>query len=362
MPEHKNILIAPNAFKGTLSSLEVSDIIHAVFKEQLPGTKFTKLPLADGGDGTLDVLSEKLKFDRITLPTFDPLGRSILATYGLKDRVAYIELAEASGISHLKVKELDPKKANTFGTGILVKDAIDKGASTIKIFCGGSASIDLGLGIIAALLGMEKYRLSNPLFDADGILKQIDNIRSDYLKVEYEIYTDVINPLLGDEGAVQVFGMQKGVEEGMRKDYEEKITAVISQLNIEHQTKGMGASGGIPVIFDHLKNVKPELAGDYILKILEVEDQIEKSDLTITGEGKFDQQSISGKLSGEILKLCQKHNTEMIIISALNGGFYPDGVEIVTLENYLSTDEKKALDYTSQLKKALEKYIKKHDW
>ncbi|NMM47108.1 glycerate kinase [Marinigracilibium pacificum] len=360
MFSNKKILIAPNAFKGTLTANEVAESISNAVHENSQPQSLKILPLADGGDGTLRVLTAALNLEITECQTVDPLGREINALYGIKDGAAYFELAEASGIQHLRKEELDPSIANTFGTGLLILDAIKQGIKDIRLFCGGSASVDLGFGIIAALAGIQKYSKTNPIFSFQSILTEAHHLRNKYSDISFSIYTDVNNKLLGENGSINVFGRQKGIKEEEIERYEKTFTQIATALNYEDDISGMGASGGLPFAFYQIFNVIPVLATKEIFKLLNLRQEIRESDMVITGEGSFDEQSIQGKLTGEIWKECVINSKDLIIVSAIDGHYKLEGAEVVILRSYLEDQERDKMNYIDQLSTALRRYIQKN--
>ena len=227
-----HVLISPDKFKGSLSASQVCDALEKGIKKCRPKTVFTKMPLADGGEGTLDVIHQLHGGTWVSVDTFDPLMRPIQADYlFLADqKTAYIEMARASGLALLNAKERNPLKTTTFGTGILIADALERGATHIILTIGGSATNDAGIGMAAAL-GWK-------FLDANGLilspigenLLQIASIESPSLAYTctFTVVTDVTNPLAGPTGAAHVFARQKGANATSIKQLDKGLNNVAS--------------------------------------------------------------------------------------------------------------------------------------
>jgi glycerate kinase len=302
-----HILIAPNAFKN---SLEASQVAKAIQQ----GLELSKLkcttecfPIADGGDGTGSLIIEKCDGKIIWKQVHDPLGRKIRASYGLIDngKTAVIEMADASGLRLLNKDELNPLKTSSYGTGQLIRFALDRGARRIIIAMGGSATVDGGCGILSALgvvfLDARGERLIvTPEFLAS--MAKIDTSELDprIFDSEVVILCDVDNQLLGEQGAASVFGPQKGASpddvqllEAFLKNFAAISTAQsgINMADIKHG----GAAGGAATGLHTWLNAKLVNGIDYFLSLTNFDEALKRSDLVITGEGSIDRQTLQGK-------------------------------------------------------------------
>ena len=301
-----HILIAPNAFKNSLDAGSVAAAINEGLKQSNLACTTTCFPVGDGGDGTGALIIQHFNGTIIKAEVQDPLGRKIATSFGLIDngQTAVIEMADASGLRLLKANELDPLRANSSGTGELIKHALSKGVSKIILCIGGSATIDGGIGILQALgfrfLDKNKKDLSTPgsLSEADTI--DLSGIDQRIMNCKLIILCDVENKLLGKEGAAAVFGPQKGA----LPDDIKKLEASLSNLKevILQQTgkdisliKHGGAAGGVAAGLSALLDAQLVNGIDYFLSLTGFDGELEKADLVITGEGSIDIQTLQGK-------------------------------------------------------------------
>ena len=335
-----NILIIPDSFKGSLSAKEVSKEIHKAIKKMLPSSIVNELPFSDGGEGAIDFLKNNKKGKLILTKTFDPLGRKINAPFFLfnNNRTAWVELSQASGINLLKKSELNPFKTSTFGTGILIKKAINMGCKKIYLGIGGSSTHDLGSGIFVALGGKLLNKKNTEIALGGGELNKCIKINTESLnKKVYEaeiiIASDVNNPLIGENGAAKIYSKQKGASENQIMELEKSsiyFSSLIKKLNSKEisKIKGGGAAGGTAAGLHGLINSKIKNGFDILKKISNLEKIIKKSNLVITGEGHFDNQSLNGKLPIRIAEITSKYKIPTIILTGKKS------VEEKKLENF----------------------------
>lgn len=326
----KKILIAPNAFKHSLSALDVAKVIKQSL--DLPSEI---APIADGGDGTIDIVNyyfKKSKF--IECNVHDPIGRNIKSKWLLLDNeTAVVELAKASGISLLKEDELNPMWANTFGTGELILSALDKGCKKIIIALGGSATVDGGLGILQAL-GVKIFAGKKHLIKAGGgFLSQIHEINFSSLDkrikgVKLDVLCDVKIPLLGEKGTVNKFSVQKGAKVGEKvilengmKHYSETVKKITGN-DCENELM-VGAAGGVAFSLKTLLGAELFSGFLYIAKLISLEEKIKDADFVITGEGNLDAQTLMGKAVYELTKLAKKYQKKIIAFC----GTYDKGID-----------------------------------
>ena len=322
----KKIVIAPDSFKGTLSSLEVCNIVKKSLLEENADLEITEVPIADGGEGmTESFMCAMEDSEKNELKAESPLGREIDVYYAvIGGDTAVIEMAMASGITI--EKENDAMRASTYGTGQIIKDALDKGIRKFFLGIGGSATTDGGIGCTAALGGkfLDKDGNEVPLcgkgltdivsIDLSGLDKRIK-------ESEITVLCDVKNPLYGKTGAAYIFGPQKGASEKQVEilDAGLKNLADISAEYLKKdfsQYEGTGAAGGLG--FALVAFLGGTLKGgiDHILDMLSFDEKVKDADLVITGEGKMDSQSLMGKLPFGVAKRCA--HTRVVAIVGLN--------------------------------------------
>ena len=317
------IIIAPDKFKGSLTSFEVCKAISDGIKKTNEKNEIIEFPMADGGDGFASVLQHYLKTDTVICDTVDPLGRSITAFYQWdeKNKIASIEMAVASGLVLLKEKERNPLLTSTFGTGLLIKHAIEKGAAKIILGLGGSATNDGGTGILSAL----RFQFVNDkgvLLQASGEnLLQIKKIITPSVlpPVKFEIACDVQNILCGPHGAAYVYAPQKGANKEQVELLDRGLRNLADVLNKKtgkdiSNEPGTGAAGGIGAGLLTFFDVQMRKGIELIMEACKIEEQLTDADLLITGEGKIDEQSSSGKVVGHMTGLANKYGIPCIAI------------------------------------------------
>jgi len=315
------ILIAPNSMKGSLSAFDFADITEKALLDVSDEFEIKKIPVADGGDLTGEVLSRHLGAKSIEVEVSGPLGKRITSKYSVSGRTAIIEMADASGMKLIKAEELNPLLTSSFGTGELIKHAIESGCSDIYLAIGGSATVDGGLGMIRAL-GFELLdREKNELKGRGQDLIHLKSIRKSKLidNVTIQIICDVDNPLLGINGAAHVFGPQKGATSEVVDMLEEGLKN-LADILFEQSGKdvrdipGAGAAGGIslPLVAFGQAEIVP--GADFICERLEVEKWTKWADLVITGEGKVDSQTLNNKAPFAVSKLARKYRKPVFAI------------------------------------------------
>lgn len=301
------IVIAPDAFKGSMTSSQAAKALERGIVSWEPTTQCTLLPLADGGEGMVDAVLFGRAGTRTKVRVLDPLGRPVEAHYAWfpEDNLVVIEMAQASGLPLLGADERNPAKASSFGTGQLIGDALDHGATTIVLGLGGSATVDGGFGCLQAL-GMEFFAESEKLEWLDGTLDTVtrldrSGLRPELGQVEIILATDVTNPLLGPEGAVHVFGPQKGLKEEELEAFERGMESWSELLQTEagcesRSLSGAGAAGGIGFALSCFAHCRTRPGFDVVAEFVGLEDALAAADLLVTGEGSMDAQSFFGKV------------------------------------------------------------------
>ena len=321
----KRVLIAPNAFKHSLSAIDVALTIKSTLESFKLNFNYELAPIADGGDGTIDVMNfyfKKSKFIKANVN--DPLMREIQSEWLLlDDETAVIELAKASGISLLKQNELNPMWANTFGTGELILQALAKRCKKIVICLGGSATIDGGLGIVQALGGKMFDKKKQPVKAGGGFLSSVEKIDLSSLDkrikdVKLNVLCDVKSTLIGKSGTIN-FSSQKGASEGEKVVLElgmKHFAEVIKKItNLDCDNEPMvGTAGGVAYGLKTLLNAELFLGFTYLSNMISLEDKVKSSDLVITGEGYLDSQTLMGKAVFELARLTNKHHKKVIVI------------------------------------------------
>ena len=325
------IVIAPDSFKGSLSSVEASKIINDAIMEFDPTIETVQIPMADGGEGTVDAVLWSRGGEKISCRVLDPLGRTIDAEYGWLDeeKTAIIETAAASGLPLLAKEELDPERASSFGTGELILDALERGAERIILGLGGSATIDAGTGLFQAL-GVKFYdQTQNELDWIGGRLAQISAIDlsgmdSRLENIRIQVASDVTNPLLGPEGATAVFGPQKGLAPHQYETFEYSMQrfADLAECHTERNVAaepGSGAAGGIGFLLRAFLDVEFRSGLELIAGISDLETHLQGADLVLTAEGRVDGQSIFGKVPVGIGRIAKRTEVPVVAFAGAIG-------------------------------------------
>jgi glycerate 2-kinase len=310
------ILIAPDKFKGALSARDVGEAIAAGLREILHDAKIDIVPMADGGEGTAEVISHALGGSWVQCKAHDPLDREIEARYGWVDnrKLAVMEMSEAAGMRRLASNELDPIRATTFGVGEIISDAVKHGAEEIIIGLGGSATNDGGFGMARALgfcfLGNDGRKLECNMHSSLEELARIEKPHD--LKLPKIIAAvDVRNPLLGENGATRVFGPQKGVTPDQVDKFERALTqladVVAKQFGFDYRNEsGAGAAGGLGFGLMSFCGAKIQPGFNVVAESVGLEAKITDVDLVITGEGSLDRQTLEGKTPAGVANLARK--------------------------------------------------------
>ena len=326
------IVIAPDSFKESLTAKEVCLAIETGFKRVFPEATYCLIPVADGGEGTVQSLVDATQGKILHLQVTGPLSESVDAFYGLLgdgSHTAVIEMAAASGLHHVPEHLRDPKLTSSYGTGELIKAALDHGATKIIIGLGGSATNDGGLGMLSAL-GVDFLDKDNQNIVANGAgLQHIKSINIDGLDTrlascEILVACDVDNPLCGHHGASHVFGPQKGATpediqllDDALKHYGDCIK---QQFNIDVLNQaGAGAAGGMGAALMAFTNATLKPGIDLVLEAVQLNNYMDKTDLVITGEGRIDNQTIYGKTPMGVAKIAKQFNIPVIGIAGSLG-------------------------------------------
>ena len=325
----KKIIVATDSFKGSLSALQACRIIAGQAERVFPQAKIVQLPISDGGEGLVEVIFNALGGERRIVPTSDPLGREISASYlQLADSSALIEMAGAGGLTLLDPGEYDPLRAGTFGVGLMILHAVKNGLDPIYIGLGGSATVDGGTGAATALGMCFLDEMGEKVISGGGLRKvqrlDLSSLRELNYSGKIIFLTDVNNPLCGPNGAAAVFGPQKGataeqvwqLDQGLRNlaDLIESETG----LNLQ-DVPGMGAAGGFALPFVALMGAEIRSGIDFVLDLLKFDEKMVGSDLLITGEGRTDAQSAMGKAISALTRRARAAGVRVAVISGALG-------------------------------------------
>lgn len=339
------IIIAPDSFKGSISAIEAAEAIERGIKRSFPQAETIKAPIADGGEGTMDSLIMAAGGHKVEVQVIGPLGQIVDAAYGVlpSGNVAVIEMAQASGLTLIAADERNPLVATTYGTGELIKKALDDGCRSFILALGGSATNDGGAGMLQAL-GMHLLDESGNEVGWGGAqlayIKSIDDRDWDtrIAESQFLIATDVQNPLLGLMGATHIYGPQKGVTPDLLEQLEMNMTAwadLIEQTNGVrlHELAGAGAAGGIGGAFLGFFPASIQRGIDVVIQYTGIHTHLAGADLVITGEGQIDAQTASGKTPMGIAQEAQKYNVPTIAIAGSVGNgidkLYEYGIQAV---------------------------------
>lgn len=304
---HK-VVVASDSFKGCLTSMQVAEGVEAGIRKCCPDCQVVKLAVADGGEGTVDALLETMGGRRVSAEVSDPLGRPCMAEYAiLNDEVtAVMEMSSASGLTLLKYEERNPLLTSTYGTGQMIADALDRGCRRFLIGIGGSATNDAGMGMLEALGCRFLDEDGNALQGCGESMSRIatidlSNLRSEIGESEFIVACDVDSPFHGPEGAAYVYGPQKGatpemvirLDDGLRN----MSDLIAREMGIQvTDMPGAGAAGGLGGAFKAFLNAELRKGAEMVLDAIGFDEIIKDADLVITGEGRIDAQTMTGKL------------------------------------------------------------------
>ena len=318
------IVIAPDSFKGSLTSLDVASALADGWRAARPDDEILLAPIADGGEGTLVAIEAAGGWEWRTVEASDPIGRPVQSRWlrSSDGTRAVVELAEASGLSRLAAAERDPVGASTRGTGEVLRAVLDDGIRTITLGIGGSATTDGGAGILTAL----GAAIGEDRIDFAGLDPRL-------AEVHLRIACDVTNPLLGPTGAAATYGPQKGASPDQVAQLDAALAAYADLMlaateRDERDTPGAGAAGGTSFgllsIAGHFASVRLVPGVEVVMEETGLSDKLEGADLVITGEGRIDAQTAFGKTALGVAKLAHASGVRCI---AVGGGVEPEGIE-----------------------------------
>ncbi|MDP4085298.1 MAG: glycerate kinase [Bacillota bacterium] len=329
-----NIVIAPDSFKGSLTSVEAANAMCYGIKKVFPEANCLSIPLADGGEGTIDAVLAVFGGEKIVKNVHDPLGRLMDAPFGWieKEKIAVIEMAAASGLPILTKEELNPLLATTYGTGELVRYALDYKPEHLIIGIGGSATVDGGTGFFQAL-GVRFYDSEGNTVDGNGAslqtIKEIDasNLDPRLQGLKITVMSDVVNPLLGETGAIYIFGKQKGVKVEEFPQYDRWMANFAEAVNKcvgkdERDSSGSGAAGGLGYSLQSFLTLDMKSGFSLIAEMSQLEEKIKEARIVFTGEGKTDASSLFGKVPVGIANIAKRYNIPCVSFAgAIEGDF-----------------------------------------
>ncbi len=318
------VVTAIDSFKGSLTSLEAGHGVETGFKRVDSAIEVNVRPLADGGEGTVDALTEGMHGDKVYVQVTGPLGDKVNCPYGIiaESQTAIIEMSGAAGITLIPRNQLDPMKATTYGVGEVIKDAINRGCRRFLIGIGGSATNDGGVGMLMALGYDFLDAQGQPIALGAQGLKDLDHIETSHVlpalqECSFKIACDVTNPLCGAQGASAIYGPQKGATsaqvlemDGWLAHYAKCAQALDDTIDATYP--GTGAAGGLGFAFKSFLQGELVSGISMVLEETKLEDAIKEADLVITGEGRLDGQTAMGKAPIGVAQLAKKYDKPVI--------------------------------------------------
>ncbi len=329
------LIFAPDSFKGSLSALESCDILERVTQRIFPGAQTIAVPVADGGEGTVDALLRAMGGQRVETPVTGPLGEQVTAAWGLlSDGTAVMEMAQASGLPYVPADLRDPRKATSLGTGEMIAEALRRGVRRILIGIGGSATNDGGMGMLTALGARFTDAAGQAVQPVGVAMKDVaqadfSSLLPELRETEITVICDVTNPLLGENGATFIYGPQKGATPEIRDELEAgmahyaQVVSAAAGRDIAN-FPGAGAAGGLGAALKGVLDAELKSGIDAVLDAVDFDTKLEGVDLAVTGEGRIDGQSVRfGKVPVGVAKRCA---AKCIPTVAIVGGI-GDGAE-----------------------------------
>jgi len=338
------IVIAPDSFKGNLTAKQVADAIEIGIKRVIPDAEIVKVPMADGGEGTVQALVDATNGEIITVEVSDPLGNRIKAEYGIlgdSQKTAVIEMATASGLPLVPRDKRNPMLTTTYGTGELIRSALDNGCRKLIVGIGGSATVDGGAGMAQALGAKLLNKNNNDIPKGGGGLEHLDRIDVTSLDPRIKETTtivacDVDNPLVGPRGGPEVFGPQKGATPEMVKildNFLDRYADIIKRdLGVDvKNVPGAGAAGGLGAGLMAFLGAQLRSGIDIVIDASGLERYLKDADLVITGEGKIDRQTIYGKTPIGVARTAKKYGIPVVAFAGNIGNdshvVYDNGID-----------------------------------
>ena len=325
------ILIAPDKFKGTLTAQEAAEAMAEAVRRHHPAWEAQLFPLADGGEGTADLLTQACGGTTITLSAADPLFRQVRCEYGLSPdgTTAFIDLAQASGLNRLLPRERNPMRTSTVGTGELISHALNRRVKRIIVGLGGSATMDAGTGILHGLGVQFKGEDMKMLLPTGGNMGRIEYIQTEGLRfrrgqAELIFLYDTHATLLGDSGieGVMTYGPQKGLKKEdfalLNASFGHFANLVQSKYGTTRKVPGFGAAGGAAFAPSALLPIQLVSGANWIMDQLGIDEAIHAADFVLTGEGQIDQTSLDGKCLGALLERTTRQSKPLLAITGFS--------------------------------------------
>ncbi|MFS2225416.1 glycerate kinase [Pantoea sp. B65] len=321
------IVIAPDSYKESLSALQVATEIEAGFRDIFPDAQYVKLPVADGGEGTVEAMVAATQGKIVRLNVTGPLGKQVEAFYGLSgdESCAFIEMAAASGLELVPAAQRDPLITTSWGTGELIRNALDNGVKHFIIGIGGSATNDGGAGMVQALGARLLDNQGRQIGYGGGSLNDLASIDISQLdgrigQCRFEVACDVTNPLTGDEGASAIFGPQKGATPELVIQLDQALAhyAQIIQRDLDIDVlhvSGGGAAGGMGAALHAFCHAELRRGIEIVTEALGLDALVKDATLVITGEGRIDSQTIHGKVPIGVAQVAKRYNKPVIGIA-----------------------------------------------
>ncbi|AEA80289.1 glycerate kinase [Vibrio cholerae] len=328
------VVIAPDSFKESLTAKQVCDAIQAGLARVWHDAKFVAIPVADGGEGTVQSLVDATQGRLVEVKVMGPQGKRVEAFYGMlgDNQTAVIEMAAASGLHHVPVAQRDPKLTTSFGTGELIRHALDQGVTKLIIGLGGSATNDGGVGMLAALGARFTNADGDPIQLTGGGLRELTHINLQDFDPRLQncdilVACDVNNPLCGDKGASAVFGPQKGATpedvqllDGALRQFGLLTEKVTGKMVLE--SAGAGAAGGMGAALLAYTQAILRPGIEIVLETVQLAHQVIDADLVITGEGRIDSQTVHGKTPMGVAKVAKRFDVPVLALCGCTGDNY----------------------------------------
>lgn len=356
------VVVAVDSLKGSLTSLEAGEAVKEGIRRAAPDTVVEVLPLADGGEGTQEALTKGLGGEEIRHQVTGPMGSPVEAVYGIvrEKGLAILEMAAAAGITLVKREDQDPLHATTFGVGELICDAVKEGCRDFIIGIGGSATSDGGLGMLQALGYEFLDQEGKPVTpDPEGMGRIVSigqgKTMPELSECHFRVACDVTNPLCGKNGAVYIFGGQKGVPEEEMEQWDARMKRFADLCEAftgrrSQELPGAGAAGGLGFALLNFLNADLKPGAELVLDTVRLEEHIQDCDLVITGEGRLDAQTVMGKAPIRVARLAKKYGLPVAAVTGAAGtgaeacneagidAFFPILTSVVTLEEAMEQE------------------------
>ncbi|EGR1071079.1 glycerate kinase [Vibrio cholerae] len=328
------VVIAPDSFKESLTAKQVCDAIQAGLARVWHDAKFVAIPVADGGEGTVQSLVDATQGRLVEVKVMGPQGKRVEAFYGMlgDNQTAVIEMAAASGLHHVPVAQRDPKLTTSFGTGELIRHALDQGVTKLIIGLGGSATNDGGVGMLAALGARFTNADGDPIQLTGGGLRELTHIDLQDFDPRLQncdilVACDVNNPLCGDKGASAVFGPQKGATpedvqllDGTLRQFGLLTEKVTGKMVLESASAGAAGGMGAALLAYAQARLRPGI--EIVLETVQLAHQVSDADLVITGEGRIDSQTVHGKTPMGVAKVAKRFDVPVLALCGCTGDNY----------------------------------------